>query len=153
MYSKILYPTDFGPDAHKALEYIKGLKNTCESIEVIIVHIIEHHQIRQYQEISGMISQAEDGIIEVDDAVKLILKEVYPKLKKLEQELRDAGFKAEIVVEEGIASKQIVKVAEQVQAKIIVMGYSGRHTIKDLFMGSTVRHVLDMAKIPVLVVK
>lgn len=153
MYSKILYPTDFGPDAQKALEYIKGLKNTCEQIEVTIFYVIEHHTIRSYQELRGALSQSADGMVEVDDAVKLLLKEVYPKLKEIEQELINEGIKAEIVVEEGLASKQIAKAAEQTKAKLIIMGYSGKHQIERLFMGSTVTHVLDLSPVPVLVVK
>ncbi len=153
MYSRILYPTDFGPDAEKALHYIKGLKNTCEKIEVIILYVVEHHMIKQYQELSGMLTQSTDGLIEVEDAVKLILEEVYPKLKKLEKELIDEGFSAKIVIEEGVASKQIATVAKQTMATLIVMGYSGKHKIPKLFMGSTVTHVLDLSPVPVLVVK
>jgi nucleotide-binding universal stress UspA family protein len=152
MYSKILYPTDFSKDAHKALTYIKTLKSS-GTIEVVILHVIEHSKILEYREIQEQIMEASEGLIEVEDAVKKILQNVYPQLKKIEKELIDIGIKAEIVVKEGVASKQIVEVAKQVDAKMIVMGYTGKGILEKLFSGSTVRHVVESTPVSVMIIK
>jgi len=152
MYSKILFPTDFGENSQKAIDYVKKLKD-CGNSKVIVFHVIEHRQIAEYQELQEQLYESTGSIIDVDDAVKKILEKVYPKLKEIEKNFRDAGIESEVVVEEGIASEQIVKGAEQTGATLIVMGHSKKGFIKSLFMGSTARHVIDMSKIPVLIVK
>ncbi len=152
MYSKILYPTDFSKDAQKALTYIKTLKHS-GTTDVVILHVIEHSKIIEYREIQEQIMEASEGLIEVEDAVKKILQKVYPQLKKIEKELIDIGIKAEIIVKEGVASKQIIEVAGQVDAKIIVMGHTGKGILEKLFSGSTVRHVVESAPVSVMIVK
>lgn len=152
MYSKILYPTDFSNDAGKALEYIKGLQSS-GTTEVIVFHVVERGKIIEQQEILAEISEANFGLTDIEDAEKKILNSAYPKLKKLEKELTDLGIKAEVVIKKGIASKEIIKTAEQTDSKLIVMGYTGRGMLERLFLGSTVRHVIEASPVSVLVVK
>jgi nucleotide-binding universal stress UspA family protein len=152
MYSKILFPTDFGKDSQKAVDFIKKLKD-CGTSKVIVLHVVEHKQIDEYMELQEALYDATENKIDVNDAIKKVLEKVYPKLKEIEKEFRDAGIEAEVLVEEGIASKKITEVAEQVGATLIVMGHSKKGFLESAFMGSTARHVIDMAKVPVLIVK
>ena len=152
MYSKILYSTDFSPDSQKALEYIKFLKQS-GTTEVVILHVIEHAKIIEYRELQAQIAESTKGMIEVEDAVKRILENVYPRLKELEKELTYMGIKTEVIVMEGVASKEIVKIAKQVNAKMIVMGYTGKGMLKRMFTGSTVRHVIELSPVSIMVVK
>ncbi len=151
MYSKIIYPTDFSQNAEKAYEYVKKLKEAGTK-EVVIVHIIEERKINQYWEIQEQIELTPAGEAK-EHAVKKILEKVYGKLKEKEAELRKLGFKASILIEQGVASKQICTAAEQVHASLIVLGYTGESTLRGYFMGSTVRHVVELSPISVLVVK
>ena len=152
MYSKILFPTDFGENSQKAIDYIQKLKD-CGNSKVVVFHVVEHKQIAEYQELQEQLYESAGSIIEVEDAVKKILEKVYPKLKKIEKTFRDAGIESEVIVEEGIASKQIVNAVGQTGATLIVMGHSKKGFFESMFMGSTTRHVVDMSKIPVLIVK
>ncbi len=151
MYSKIVYPTDFSKNAEKAYEYVKKLKEAGTK-EVVIVHIIEERKVNQYWEIQEQIELSPAGVAK-EHAVKKILEKVYGKLQQKEAELRELGFKASILVEEGVASKQICIAAEQVDASLIVLGYTGESTLRGYFMGSTVRHVVELSPVSVLVVK
>jgi len=92
-------------------------------------------------------------MIEAEDAVKLLLEQIYPKLQKIEDELHTMEIKASILVEEGVASQQICAAAKQVKADLIVLGYTGESLLKGYFMGSTVRHVVELSPVSVLVVK
>lgn len=152
MYSKILFPTDFGKDSQKSIDYIKKLKD-CGNSKVFVFHVVEHKQIAEYQELQEQLYESTGNMIDVEDAVKKILEKVYPKLNEIEKVFHNAGIEAEVLVEEGIASQQITKAAEQVGATLIVMGHSKRGFLESVFMGSTARHVIDMAKIPILIVK
>ncbi len=152
MFTKILYPTDFSKNAEKAFEYVKQLK-CAGNAEVVITHIIEKRKILEYKQLREQMEASTEGMIEAEDAVKLLLEQIYPKLQKIEDELKTMGVKASILVEEGVASQQICAAAKQVKADLIVLGYTGESLLKGYFMGSTVRHVVELSPVSVLVVK
>jgi nucleotide-binding universal stress UspA family protein len=57
-----------------------------------------------------------------------------------------------ILVERGNPAKIILKVAEEQNCDLIVMGFKGKTTLDDLTIGSTVNRVLHKSKLPVLVI-
>jgi nucleotide-binding universal stress UspA family protein len=59
----------------------------------------------------------------------------------------------EIVVERGNPVEQILKVADDRQCDLIVMGSHGHGALEDALIGSTARRVLRRSKKPVLVVR
>ena len=59
----------------------------------------------------------------------------------------------EIIVERGNPVEQILKVAEERNCDIIVMGSHGHGILEETLIGSTARRVLRQASKPVLVVK
>ena len=152
MYKKIIYPTDFSKNAEKALEYVKQLK-CAGTAEVVITHIVEKRKIVAYMQLREQMEASAGGMIETEDAVKLILEQVYPKLQNIEKELKSIGIMASILVEQGVASQHICTAAKQVNADLIVLGYTGESLLKGYFMGSTVRHVVELSPVSVLVVK
>ncbi len=151
MYTKIIYPTDFSKNAEKAYEYVKKLKDAGTK-EVVIVHIVEERKISQYWDIQQQIEGSDSGVTR-EHAVKKILERVYGRLEEKKQELQSLGFKASILVEEGVASRQICEAARQVRASLIVLGYTGESLLRGFFMGSTVRHVVELSPVSVLIVK
>jgi nucleotide-binding universal stress UspA family protein len=64
-----------------------------------------------------------------------------------------AGVAAEIEVVEGNAASEILHVAEQREADLIVVGSRGLGGLSSAFLGSVSRWLLSHAHIPVLVVK
>lgn len=57
-----------------------------------------------------------------------------------------------ILVERGNPVKIILKVAEEKQCDLIVMGFKGKANLEDHTIGSTVNRVLHRSKLPVLVI-
>jgi len=152
MYKKILYPTDFSENAEIAYEYVKKLKEAGTE-EVVITHIIEDRKINEYWDVQMQINGGKPGRAK-EHAVKKILGKVYDQLKAKEKELQEMGLKASILVEQAeVASRQICKAAEQMNASLIVLGYTGTSPLHGFFMGSTVRHVVELSPVSVLVVK
>ena len=58
-----------------------------------------------------------------------------------------------ILVEKGNPVKTIIRVANEQECDLIVMGKTGRAAWEDTKLGGTTRHVLNQAKQPVLVVQ
>ena len=152
MYKKVLYPTDFSENAEKAYEYVKKLKEAGTE-EVVIVHIVEDRKINEYWDVQMQINGGKPGRAK-EHAIKKILAKVYDKLKEKEKELQQVGLKASILVEQGpVASKQICEAAKQMKVSLVVLGYTGTSPLRGYFMGSTVRHVVELSPVSVLVVK
>ena len=63
------------------------------------------------------------------------------------------GVKAEGIVQEGEAYKNIIDIAGKKKAGAIIMGSHGRTGLKRLLMGSVTERVIGHAPCPVLVVK
>ncbi len=63
------------------------------------------------------------------------------------------SIKSENHVESGNISKAILKVADTVGSDIIIMGSRGLGLFKGAFLGSVSQHVVEEAKIPVMVIK
>jgi nucleotide-binding universal stress UspA family protein len=67
--------------------------------------------------------------------------------------LRDAGFKAEPIVQDGDAAAGILQMAEEWHADLVVMGSHGRHGLQRLLLGSVSDVVVRRANCAVLVVR
>ncbi len=147
-----MYPTDFSENAEKAYEYVKKLKEAGTK-EVVIVHIIEDRKINEYWDVQMQINGGSAGTAK-EHAIKKILGKVYGQLQEKEEELKKLGMKASILVEQGpVASKQICEAAKQMKVSLVVLGYTGTSPLHGYFMGSTVRHVVELSPVSVLVVK
>ena len=77
-------------------------------------------------------------------ALEANLRRLYPA---------DASLRVESCVREGYAPKEIVNVALEAKADLIVMGTHGRSGVKRLLMGSVAEHMVRKAPCPVLTVK
>ncbi len=66
--------------------------------------------------------------------------------------LGDTGKSIEIVVREGNATKEIVLLAEQLPADLLVLGTHGRSGFERLFLGSVTEKVLRSTRVPVMTV-
>jgi nucleotide-binding universal stress UspA family protein len=61
--------------------------------------------------------------------------------------------KVTAVVEEGKASREVLRKAGEVNADLIVMGVHGRGALDLVVFGSTTHHVIREARCPVLIVR
>ena len=66
--------------------------------------------------------------------------------------LGDSGQSVEIVVREGNAAKEIVLLAEQLPADLLVLGTHGRSGFERLFLGSVTEKVLRTTHAPVMTI-
>ena len=143
MFRKILYPTDFSDTANKAIPFLKQFKDTGTE-EVIILHIIDTYRLRMpsiYMP-TNLISFIDKMVIEATE-----------KAQKIVDVLTDAGIGTRIRIEQGLPSREILRVEDEEDLSIIVIGSHGRSNIEEMFLGSVSENVMRKSKSPVLIVK
>lgn len=143
MFKTILYPTDFSDVASSALQFVKQLKEAGAK-DVIVVHVID---IRGIDALSRYASR---DLIEIEN---LMEEEIEKKLDQLEQELTECGLTVKVRIERGVPFREILRVEEEEDVSLIVLGSHGVSNIEEMFLGSVSEKVIRKAKSPVLVVK
>lgn len=135
----ILAPTDFSPESLRALEYSSLLLKIFRGS----LHLVHVHEIDYAYAVPSIMTAS--PIISVDE----IERHYQAKLKKIAA--RYAPAKAHVKV--GRAFDQICQLADQIDARLIVISTHGRTGLKRMFLGSTAERVVQHAHRPVLVVR
>jgi len=149
MFSKILYPTDFSNVARKALAYISKLRKAgCG--EVVILHVIDEREI---QGIVAWSSISGNWPVNLDSELKKREKHHLAELKKIARELEKEGCQVKTIVKEGHPAQEIIKVAAEEKADVIVIGSHGKSNLRGMLLGSVSESVVHKSPVPVLVVK
>jgi nucleotide-binding universal stress UspA family protein len=143
MFRKILYPTDFSDTARKAIPFLKQLKDTGTE-EIIILHVIDTYRLR-----IPSIYMPTNLISFIDK----MLIEATAKAQKVADVLTDAGIGTRIRIEQGLPFREILRVEDEEDISIIVIGSHGRSNIEEIFLGSVSENVMRKSKSPVLIVK
>lgn len=138
-YKHILLATDFSPESKAVVKRAQALQ-TNNQCKLSIIHVLEP------------ISIAYGGEFPVDlgDLHKELEKQAKEKLSALSEELKVNVDEQHLEV--GITEKEIIRVAEDSDIDLIVLGSHGRHGIS-LLLGSTANAVLHHAKCDVLAVR
>ena len=74
-------------------------------------------------------------------------------LEKYRINLQNMGYKAEVSIGYGTASKAISNLVKNKNIELLVMGAHGHKGLKDLLFGTTVDAVRHKIDIPVLIIK
>ena len=88
----------------------------------------------------------------IEDAAAEMLEEFLGKVRKRLPDSKPL-LEAESVLVKGLPRNRILEVAEQKQASMIVMGSKGETGLKRLALGSVAERVVQLAAVPVTVVK
>ncbi|MBL7703361.1 MAG: Nramp family divalent metal transporter [Ferruginibacter sp.] len=133
-FNKIAIALDFSENDEKLLAYAigQGKGNT----HYLLIHIVESASARLLGDKSDDYESRKD-------------KE---RLDSYVQQLQSRGFTAEGFLGHTNRAKEIVRIAKNVNADMIVMGAHGHTAIKDFIYGETVNTVRHELKIPVLIV-
>ena len=144
MFEKILYPTDFSDVAVKALAYVKKLKASGAK-EVIVLHVNDERGNESVVRILGG--------SQFNKLNEKKMEETKRKLKDVEEELVDAGLKVDLRIETGMPVREILRVEEEENVSITVIGSHGRSNLEEIFLGSVSEKVIRKSKQPVFVIK
>jgi nucleotide-binding universal stress UspA family protein len=136
MFETIVWATDGSELADRALPFVTGLARAHRS-KIVAIHATEM-----------MAGRFGGGPMLSDDPA------VVMKIERQVEELRRAGFTAELRVVRGVDTlpAMIARTAAGVEASLIVLGTHGHGGLTAAIVGSVARGLLHEARCPVLAV-
>jgi universal stress protein A len=136
---KILFCTDFSENSRPAWELAKNYANAFGA-QLLILHVVDF---------PGYVDWAE-RLHEILEATERSADE---RLQMMKKECADLVTDVKTFWRTGVTPREIVALAEEESADLIVVGTHGRTGVKHLVMGSVARSVLKTAHRPMLIVE
>ena len=127
----VLWATDFSRHALRAGQWALSIAAKSHA-RLVLVHVVEGDNL-------------------IPDAERV--REGEHRLHEAAAACRDAGGTAETIVTFGSAARDVVRLAQERAADLIVMGVEGPHAVHRLFFGSTTHRVVRDAPCAVLAVR
>ncbi|MCO4772378.1 MAG: universal stress protein [Deltaproteobacteria bacterium] len=148
---RILVPSDFSECSERALLTALAFAIRFDS-EVHLLHVTDRPGSKAYE--ANEATAEKMAALETDENA---LKQAYESAAdRAEEETGLPGLKdkaVHFIVSGGDPAEEIVRVAEEVHADLIVLGTHGRTSVKDFFVGSTAERVVKRANCAVLAIK
>lgn len=134
----LLVPTDFSPNANKALEYATMLANAFGAT----LHILHAYTVPKPT--GSLVSLAEHIEQDIRDSMQ-VLKD------QLEEELMNKA-RLETHTTRGETVQAITNAARKLQADLIIMGTQGASGVKGVFVGSVAHGIMRNTDVPVIAI-
>lgn len=141
----ILFATDFSENSAAARQWALDFAQAFGA-ELIILHVINSSAM-------GYPSLERGAPIDIQSIMATIQESVEKSLEILAKECAGTGIKIQTVSRLGLPAQEIVRVAQELKAGLIVMGTHGWTGFKHLILGSTAENVVRTAVCPVLTVR
>jgi nucleotide-binding universal stress UspA family protein len=143
----ILLPTDGSKCSAKAMAYALSFAKQYGG-RVVALHVIDQRWEEQTRIVFAEVGQ---------DLTQKIRNGYEEEARRILQEVTGAAGKVGVSVETrvvtGIPSEDIVRVAQELPADLIIMGTHGRAGMSHLLLGSVAEKVVRRAPCPVLTVR
>lgn len=140
-FKTILLPTDFSEHSRAAAS-LAGSLASASSGRIILVHVGESPAAA----LTGPLGPASAAHVALP-------QDMQPQLDQFPIPTASAQVRVERRLEQGNAAEVVLRVAQEVQPDLIVLGSHGRTGLRRLLMGSVAETVLRKASCPVLIVK
>ncbi len=141
MYSRILFPTDFGEYSRQALQCILEFRHVGLK-EVILLHVIDMDELGWYASID---------ILQLRERQSREIASI--RFKELETQVREHGLKPTSLVELGIPSVEILRIASEMRVSLIVGGSHRKRKEQEDPLDTTTARIVRNSAIPVLVTR
>ena len=132
LLGKILFATDFSEQSQRALGLLETLKESGAN-ELVLVHVVDRG--------------------ETEEEAQALRAAAEKELMGVEHELGEDGWRVRSIATVGIASKEIISIANAENASLIAVGARGKGVIEGLLVGSTAEAVARRADRPVLILR
>lgn len=133
---KIIVPIDFSENSIKALEFAIFMADK-KHAKITLVHVMEVIYDFASQAATALDSMYTDG---------------EKMLEKLIEKYKASGVEMDYKIVDGVASISVARIAEEIEATLIVMGTQGASGIKKALIGTTTVNLIREANCPVLVI-
>ena len=155
-YSHLLVPVDFSEHSQKTIEYATQLADFTGGT-LHILHVCQPIESRAGFYQPQRLLRSSEAIHAEHELVKGLLetarREANEHLSVIIQQMIAQGLKAQPVLRVGNPDEEIVQVANELEADLIVIGSHGYRGIGRLLLGSNAERVVRYAPCAVLVVK
>jgi nucleotide-binding universal stress UspA family protein len=138
---RILCPIDFSPSSMRALEYAASLAQACLA-RLTVLHVVD---------IPSDVFEAPSSALATYRA--FCIEKARAQAKEAIRVSVSPGTSAAELVVSGRSHREVLRVANEEHANLIVMGVHGRGALDMLFFGSTTNHVVREATCPVLTLR
>ncbi|HEY5593892.1 MAG TPA: universal stress protein [Nitrospiria bacterium] len=142
---RILLATDFSDFSNEALDYAVYLSRGFGA-DLYLLHVFEPPFFSH----SGVSLNVRP---EVHQWIMEVKQEAQEKLGKLAEEVRHHGAKVHPIFKEGTPFVEILKVAGEIPADLIVLGTHGRTGLTHVLMGSVAERIVRKSSCPVFTVR
>jgi nucleotide-binding universal stress UspA family protein len=139
---RVLVPTDFSESARHALRYGISFAREYEA-ELVLLHVVENLTVGYASDLFPV------PMAEVFDEISGYAR---AELAKLAAGAKEKGLSVRELVVQGKPSVEIVRVAREETADMIVLGTHGKGMLDKALFGSTAERVIRRAPCPVLTV-
>ena len=142
----LLVPMDFSTHSKKALHYAAELGKVFGSkLHLLHCYGVEMDQVFPYDPpyLANLPRDFDDRVRESAES----------KLSDLCKEIEGLGVSAEIHLSKLFPSDAILRVAEEIDADMIVMGTRGRTGLEHVLLGSVAERTIRIAPCPVISIK
>jgi nucleotide-binding universal stress UspA family protein len=139
---RVLVPTDFSDLSDAAVEAAISLARG-QSAEILLVHVQE--QVVDHYGFGGS-----RHVLEMQERIDAVIR---AQLDEAADRVQKHGLKVRCYERQGRPEVEIVKLAREADADLIVMGTHGRSGLEHALLGSTTERVLRKAPCSVLTVR
>jgi nucleotide-binding universal stress UspA family protein len=139
VFKKIICPVDFSEGSLKGLKFALSLAQENDAC-LTLLHVLE----RPDSELAG------DEPFTVPDSLEYLAGLASDRLTRVVPPAATAWCRLEKLILAGKPYREILRVAEERKADLIVMGVLGRNPVDLALFGSTTQHVVRSAGCPVL---
>jgi nucleotide-binding universal stress UspA family protein len=139
----VLCAVDFSQDAALAVEYGASIVRRSAG-RLTLLHVVEPISL-------GYDPKGGTGL-DVEGYERRLAEYGLAQLQKFVPAAAELGCEVEAIVSRGKAYQEILRVATERQADLIVLGVHGRHALDRLVFGSTAEHLVRRSTCPVLAV-
>lgn len=138
----LVLPVDFGPSTEKlvnaAIEFTKEM-----NAQLHIIHVAP-------SDIGFAIGDM--GFQYLPEVEESQRKADVTEMNRINDMVKSSGITTQCVIRTGEADEEILKYADEVKARLIIIGSHGRSGIYDVFIGSLTKEITKKSLIPVLVI-
>jgi nucleotide-binding universal stress UspA family protein len=149
LFKRILCPIDFSESSMAALHYALSLAQENDA-ELVVVYVVINDLTplpgQPPHDVSDYTISVADFFIRREEHVRHLLRQAVPEAAR-------TYCSVETTVAHGKPSAQILKLADERESDLIVIGVRGRGAADRAIFGSTTQHVVRQAKCPVLTIR
>ena len=153
---KILYATDLSDNSRLAFGYAVGQAEQFDA-QLMVVHVIEPVSAYTQSHMGSLLGEVEWINLRQDYDDRLfdtLTGQLKTFCRQMEADMPTQCLQDDMIfVRKGLPVEEIIALADEQTADLIVLGTHGYGMLKDTLMGGTVRRVLRRSKQPVMVVR